>query len=535
LENSIFDYIVIGSGSSGSVVASRLSENPNHKVLIVEAGGSDKTPMVLIPGLGQLKAYGNPKYDWRYIAEPDPTRNGAEDYMPRGRVLGGTSSINAMSYVRGTEEDFDTWADLGCSGWAWKDVLPYFKKSESFEGGGSKYRGSNGPLAVSFLRSCHPLSKAFFDSAVNAGMKKLEDYNAPAREGIGFVQATQLRGVRHSASRAYLWPAMKRSNLVVLKNTVVKKIIIDGSRAQGIECFQQGKTYNVSASKGVILSAGTFGSPHLLMHSGVGPSKNLKEHGIQVNVDLEGVGKNLQDHAGTAHSVWVNRSTYNTETKPWHYVINGINWCLTGRGPASSPTAQVQGTKYWDKNGTFSRVQYLFTPGGFKLGISGPEFYKRPAVTGLINLHRPYSKGYVYLKSNNPFDLPAVQPNLLSDSRDVEALLKGHKFIREIFTHKPLSRFVVEEFSPGKNVISDEEWRVFIRETAIGVYHPAGTCKMGKDKDAVVDEKLRVKGIDSLYIADASIMPNVVSGNLNANCVMIGEKAADIITDRQNR
>ena len=524
-----FDYVVVGSGSSGSVAAARLSEDGKSRVLVLEAGGSDRTLKVLMPGWSQLTAYGNPRLDWRLKAEPDPTRGGQTDYMPRGKVLGGTSSINAMSYVRGSQEDFDGWAALGCKGWDFESVVPYFRKSETFEGGAGPYRGDRGPLSVSHLRSRHPISEAFLEACVNAGMPRLDDYNAPPREGIAYVQATQRRGWRHSAYRAYLWPARGRRNLEVRTHAHVRRVVFEGKRAIGVEYTRAEKTEQVRAAKAVVLCAGAFGSPQLLMLSGIGPPEHLRAFGLPVLHELPGVGENFQDHAGTGHTVRVNRSTYNVQTRPWHYLYFGLQWLLTGRGPASTPMAQVAGTRHRDHDGNRSRVQYLFTPGGYELGESGPMTLNRPAVSGFVNVHRPYSAGWVRLKSADPFDPPAIHPNLLGDERDVETLRVGQQFLRKVFGTVPLRRYVVEELSPGAKVQSDDEWRAFIRETAIGVYHPAGTCKMGHDRSAVVDDELRVHGLEGLYVVDASIMPFVVSANLNGNCIMIGEKASDIV------
>ena len=524
-----FDYVVVGSGSSGSVVASRLSENGKNRVLVLEAGGSDRTLSVLMPGWSQLNAYGNPRLDWRLKAEPDPTRGGKRDYMPRGKVLGGTSSINAMSYVRGSREDFDDWAALGCKGWDFESVVPFFRRSETFEGGAGPYRGDRGPLSVSHLRSRHPISEAFLEACVNSGMPRLGDYNAPPREGIAYVQATQRKGWRHSAYRAYLWPVRRRPNLEIRTHVHVRRVLFDGKKATGVEYARAGMTEQAHAEAAVILCAGAFGSPQLLMLSGIGPPEHLRDFGLPVVHALPGVGKNLQDHAGTGHTVRVNRSTYNVQTRPWHYLLFGLQWLIAGRGPASTPMAQVAGIRHRDHDGTRSRVQYLFTPGGYELGESGPKMLERPAVSGFVNVHRPYSAGWVRLRSADPFDPPEIHPNLLGDERDVETLRIGQQFLRRVFATEPLRHYVVGELSPGEKVQSDDEWRAFIRETAIGVYHPAGTCKMGHDRDAVVDDGLRVHGIEGLYVVDASIMPFVVSANLNANCIMIGEKASDMI------
>ncbi|MEE1550363.1 MAG: GMC family oxidoreductase N-terminal domain-containing protein, partial [Nitrospinaceae bacterium] len=451
------------------------------------------------------------------------------DYMPRGKVMGGTSSINAMSFVRGSPEDYDGWADLGCHGWDFESVLPYFKKSENFEGGGGKYRGVGGPLNVSPLRSPHPLSEVFLQACANAGMKRVEDYNLPPQEGIGFVQGSIKRGWRFSAARAYLWPAKNRSNLTIHTGAHVQRVLFEGKKAVGVEYHHNGRTARVNAMKAVIMSAGAFGSPQILMLSGVGPADHLRNFEIPVVHDLAGVGKNFQDHAGIEQSVRVDRPTYNVQTSPLDYLSFGLKWLISSTGPLSNPMAEVVGVLNSDTAENLSRVQYLFSPAGYKLSEQGPTFHKEPSVTGLTNLHRPYSKGWVGLNSINPLDPPLIQPNLFSDDRDVDALMTGGRFQRKIFQTEPMAQYAIEEQSPGDEVQTDDDWRAFIRETSLGVYHPAGTCKMGNDGDAVVDHRLQVHGIDGLYVVDASIMPFVVSGNLNANCLMIGEKAADMI------
>ena len=526
-----YDYVIVGAGSSGCAVAGRLSEDSRNRVLVLEAGGSDRRLAVLMPAGSMLTVFANPTYDWCFTAEPDPTRGGRRDYMPRGKVLGGTSSINAMSFFRGSPEDFDGWAALGCRGWEFDDVLPHFKRMEDFEGGADAYRGSGGPLSVSYLRSCHLLSERFVEAGVNAGLVRMDDINKPPQDGVGFVQATQRKGWRHNASRAYLWPAKGRQNLTVQTHAHVRRLLFDGKKAVGVEYDHGGETTQVNAAKAVVLSAGTFGSPQLLMLSGVGPADHLQELGIPVIHDLAGVGENLQDHAGTGHTVWVNCTTYNVQTSWLHYLKFGAQWLFAGRGPASTPVAQAGGFLHKPLPDNKSSIQYMFCPGGFDLGDDGPVMFDKPAATGLANVHRPYSCGWVRLRSSNPFEAPAIQPNLFGDERDIDTLMVGHKFLRKIFQTEPLAQHVVEEFMPSKDVQSDDEWRAFIRETGIGVYHPAGTCKMGHDEKAVVDDRLRVHGLEGLYVVDASIMPFVVSANLNANCIMIGEKASDMIKE----
>ena len=523
------DYIVIGAGSTGSVVAARLSEDGRRRVLLLEAGGSDRRLAVLMPAAGMLTAITNPRYDWRFMAEPDPTRGGRRDYMPRGKVLGGTSSINAMSFIRGSPEDYNGWAALGCRGWDYKSVLPYFRRAEDYEGGADAYRGAGGPLSVSHIRSLHPLSEAFVGACVNAGFKRVADINAPPRTGVGLVQASQRRGWRHSASRAYLWPARRRPNLRIVTHAHVTGLRFDGRRATGVDYLRRGTRGRARAARAVVLCAGAFGSPQLLMLSGVGPAAHLRARGVDVRHDLPGVGENLQDHAGIGQVVWVNRTTYNVQTGLLNALFYGAQWLLTGTGPASTPVAQVVGFRRCDPRKSRSHVQYLFSPAGYDLTEAGPVLFDRPAVTGLTNLHRPHSAGTVRLKSADPLDQPVIQPNLLADERDVETLALGAAFFRTLLATEPLARFVVGEYLPGPEVRTDDDWRGYIRENAIGVYHPAGTCKMGHGPMAVVDDGLRVHGLEGLYVADASIMPAVVSANLNATCVMIGERAADSI------
>ncbi|QFR33895.1 GMC family oxidoreductase [Ancylobacter sp. TS-1] len=522
-----FDYIVIGSGSGGSAVAGRLAEDGRSRVLVLEAGGSDRRLPVLMPAATYLYAIGNPRYDWRLNSQPDPSRGGRTDYMPRGKVLGGSSSINGMLYVRGQPEDFDGWAAQGCESWDFARVRPYFRRAEDNENGADADHGTGGPVSVQNLRTSHPLSDAFLRAGVEAGLEETSDINRPPQGGIGYLQATQKNGWRCNGARAYLW--RKRPNLTVLTHAQARRILFDGTRASGVMFDRKGETVTAHAAKAVVLSAGAFGSPQLLMLSGVGPQAQLREHGIDVVHDLPGVGENFHDHPGTSHIAWVDRPTYNVQHTPWHAMLYGALWLLAGRGPGTTPDAHVMAFIRSQPDLPRCDLEIHFTPAGYDLTETGPILFDRPAVTALNNIHRPYSRGHVRLASADPFAAPAIQPNLLGDARDLETLVIGAKRLRAIFEAPAMARHVLGEFKPGREVQSDDEWAAYVRETAIGIYHPAGTCKMGVDPMAVVDPTLKVRGLENLYVADASIMPVIVSGNLNANCIMIGERCADFI------
>ncbi|MBK5567092.1 GMC family oxidoreductase N-terminal domain-containing protein [Ensifer sp. SSB1] len=526
-DTNCVDFIVVGSGSTGSVVAGRLSEDGKNRVLLLEAGGSDRTLNVLMPGLGYTTLYNNPRYDWRFVSEPDPTRGGRTDFMPRGKVLGGTSSINSMSFLRGSPEDYDTWAAMGNTGWDYVSLLKYFKRSENFNGPKSDVRGASGPQPVSTLRSPHSLAKAFISSSVNAGLNYLPDVNGGQYEGVGYAQATESRGWRYSAARSYVWPAKRRSNFKLVLKATVETIIFEGKRAVGVRYVHDGRLIEVRANRAVIVSGGTFGSPQILMLSGIGPAGHLQEMGIEVRGNVPGVGHNFQDHAGTSHTALTKTRTYNVMQSPIEKAWIALRWLLKGDGPASTPVAHVVGAHSFDQPDRISRLQVMFCPGGFEMGDSGPQFMDRPAVSGLTNVHRPYSTGWVSLRSTNPRDTLRIQPNLLSDERDIQTLVDGHKLMRQIFATAPLADDVISEVEPGEMIRSDAELTAYVKANAAGVYHPSSTCKMGIDDMSVVGPDLKVRGFEGLYVADASIMPFVVSANLSATCIMIGEKLAD--------
>lgn len=524
------DYIVIGAGSAGCAAAGRLAEDGSDTVLVLEAGGSDRHANVQIPAAGYLYSITNPKFDWRYEAQADPTRNDRRDYMPRGKTLGGSSSINGMLYLRGQPDDFDDWQALGNRNWGFESVLPYFMRAEDNENGADEYHGVGGPLAVSNLRDRHPLSEAFLDASEAVGMPRIGDLNRPPqRSGFGVVQATQRRGRRCSAARAYLWPAMKRKNMTVTTHAHVRRILVEQGRATGVEYERAGRIETAMARKAVILSAGALASPQILMLSGIGPAAHLQEMGIPVVEPLEGVGQNLQDHPGSAIIATVNVPTYNMQTGFGYKLLFGARWLLTGNGPASTPDCHLIGFGKSSEDLDRCNLQYHFTPTGYDLTSDGVIMPDRPMVSAQCNLHRPASRGWIRLKSADHRDQPAIQPNLFGDQRDLDALIPGFKLLRRIFAALPIAHYVTGEEAPGPAVQSDDEWRAYLRESALGFLHPSGTCKMGHDKMAVVDDELRVHGVAGLYVADASIMPVVVSANLNANCIMIGERCSDFV------
>lgn len=527
-----WDFIIVGAGSAGCVLANRLSENPKHRVLVLEAGRRDDSIVIQMPAATYLAGIGNPKWDWCYKAEPDPTRGGRTEIWPRGKVLGGTSSLNGMLYVRGQREDYDHWAALGNKGWAYANVLPYFRRAEDNENGASEYHGSGGPLTVSNIRTAHPLSRLFVKAGIAAGLPANADINGARQEGIGILQATQRYGRRCSSARAYLRPASRRANLQIETQAHVTRILRDGHRATGVEYLCGGERRRADANREVIVSAGAVNSPQLLMLSGIGPASHLREHGVEVGLDLPGVGENLQEHPGLLPCYLVKGRTYNLERTLPRMAWHGLNWLLFGRGPGATPDAHALAfVRTRPDEMTTPDIQLHFTPAGYDLREDEVVLLDRPAVTAIVNVCRPTGRGRIRLRNADPLAAPSIEPRLLESDEDVEALAAGAKLVRRIFACPPLAAAVVAEATPGEQVRDHDDWRAYVRSHATAIYHPAGTCKMGHDAMAVVDDRLRVRGIAGLVVADASIMPTLVSGNTNAPCIMIGEKAADLVLD----
>jgi choline dehydrogenase len=525
-----FDYVIVGAGSAGCVLANRLSEDPGTTVALVEAGGRDTNIWIHIPA-GYYRNVLNPKITWQFGSGPEPHLGGRVINWPRGRVLGGTSAINGLLYVRGQAHDFDVWRQLGNTGWSFEDVLPYFKRAEHQERGEDALHGVGGPLGVSDVHMTNPICEAFIRSCVAEGIPYTRDFNGPSQEGVGYFQLTNRNGRRSSTGVAYLRPARSRPNLAIITHALVQGVMLEGSRATGIRCEINGQATTIAARREVILAAGAIGSPQLLQLSGIGPGEVLKGAGVEVRHALPGVGQNLQDHyqarliyemneRGSLNEVWHSR---------WLQMTTGLDYIFRRRGILTIGAGVV---------GVFTRsrpdveqpdIQFHFIP----LSGEGPGLglHRFPGVIVSVCQLRPESRGTIEIASADPAAKPRIVSNYLATEADRQVIVDALKLGRRVVKRGPFADIVVREYLPGPEVAGDDALLQFARDKGTTIFHPCGTCRMGRDAKAVVDERLRVHGLRGLRVVDASIMPTMTSGNTNAPTIMIAEKASDMIRE----
>jgi choline dehydrogenase len=523
-----FDYIVVGAGSAGCVLANRLTASGRHRVLLLEAGGHDRHIWIHIP-LGYGKLFSDRKVNWLYASEPEAELDNRQIIQPRGKVLGGSSSINGLLYIRGQPADFDHWRQLGNSGWSFEDVLPHFRRAEDQQRGEDALHGVGGPLAVSDVCEPHPLCEAFIAAAQQAGFPRNDDFNGPTQEGAGYFQLTARHGRRCSTAVGYLRPARRRPNLAVVSNALASRILFSGRRAIGVEYRCGGATRIAHANAEVIVAGGAFNSPQLLQLSGLGPAALLKSFGINVVADMPGVGAELQDHLQVRMQYRCTEPiTMNDVIHSWrHRAGAGLRYALFRKGLLAIGAGYAGGFFRTNALAATPDVQVHFII--FSADTAGAALHSFPGFIASVCQLRPESRGFVRIKSADPSEPPSIQPRYLSSPTDRDTVVAGIKLLRRIMSQPAMRRYIAEERAPDPRCTSDDELLAFARATGTTVFHPTSTCRMGSDSTAVVDERLRVHGIERLRIVDGSIMPTVVSGNTNAAIVMIGEKGADMI------
>ncbi len=523
---SSYDFIIVGAGSAGCVLANRLTESGRHRVLLLEAGGTDRRFWTTVP-IGYGRTFFDKRVNWMYETEADARLNRPPDYWPRGKVLGGSSSINAMVYIRGQAEDFDDWEAAGNPGWGWRDVLPYFNKSVAQNGGGG--------LHVSDVsKQVHALCDTFLEAGQQAGIPFNPDFNGETQEGLGIYRITTRNGFRESASTAFLRPALKRSNLTVQTNAHVTRVLFDGTKAIGVEYARRRTIHRALAARETILAGGAINSPQLLQVSGVGPATTLKSHGIDVVADLPAVGQNLQDHLAVTNYYVSRRPTLNDELYPLSGKIwAGMKYVFARRGPLCLSINQGGGFVRTglgprpDNQIYFSPVSYTTAPPGQKQQMN-PDPYS--AFLLAFSPLRPTSRGHLEIRSADPFEPPRIFPNYMSTDEDLQTVLNGARFIRKLAAMPALDAVIEKELIPGPDINTDEALVQDFKDRASTVFHPVSTCKMGRERhSSVVDHRLKVHGLDALRIVDASVFPAVTSGNTNAPTIMVGEKGSDLI------
>lgn len=532
-----YDFIIVGAGSAGCALANRLTEGGKHSVLLLEAGGSDLNFWIWLP-IGYGKTFYRPSVNWMYSTEAVPALGGRTSYWPRGKVMGGSSSINAMVFVRGQKEDFDGWKAEGNPGWGWDDVLPIFRRMESNDRGADAWRGASGPVHIATMdRDLHPLCQTFIQAGAELQFPRNPDFNGATQEGVGTYQNTAKDGMRMSTARAYIRPARNRTNLRIEQHALATKLLLDGRRVTGVAYRQNGVMREAKARREVILSAGAINTPQLMQLSGIGPVELLKAHGIPVALASEGVGRHMQDHLCIDYLYRSRVPTLNDQLYPWYGKLwHGLRYVLFRRGPLSLGVNQAGGFVRTRPGLAAPNMQLFFSPVSYTKAPKGkrPLMNPDPFPGFLLSAQptRPTSRGYLEIRSADPDTAPAIHPNYLATEHDVQELLEAAKLLRQFAETPALSAIIEREIEPGPQVTTDAEMIADLRARAATVYHPIGTCRMGPDPSRdVVDARLRVHGLHGLRIADASIFPTLTSGNTNAPAIMVGEKAADLILE----
>ncbi|PWW36439.1 choline dehydrogenase [Idiomarina loihiensis] len=528
--NEKFDYIVVGAGSAGCVLANRLTEDPDVSVLLLETGGSDKSIFIQMPTALSIPM-NTKKYAWQFHSEPEPYLNNREMHCPRGKVLGGSSSINGMVYVRGHARDFDEWQERGAEDWDYQNCLPYFKKAEDWAFGADEFRSKGGPLAVNNGNNMqNPLYKAFIKAGVDAGYMETNDYNGFQQEGFGAMHMTVKNGVRWSAANAYLRPAMARPNLAIKTGVQVSKVLLEDKRAIGVELYEKNNIVRFFVNKEVLLSAGSIGSPHILQLSGIGNSESLSSAGIETLHELPGVGENLQDHLEFYFQYQCKKPlTLNSKLGPLSKLAIGVRWILFKTGLGATNHFESCGFIRSKEGIEWPDLQYHFLPAAIR--YDGKSAFEGHGFQLHIGHNKPKSRGWVKVKSSDPFTSPEIQFNYLQHQDDITAFRACVRLSREIIAQPAMDEYRGEEIQPGKDIVTDEQIDAFVRDAVESAYHPCGSCRMGAEDDdmAVIDSQMRVRGLQGLRVIDSSVFPTIPNGNLNAPTIMVAERASDII------